>query len=220
VTGVAEFWDREYADADSWPIRKSVSERTRATAARLRALGAVSVLDLGCGVGRFAIFLGKSGFNVVGADISAVGIARARTWARQERVEIGFCIADAVRLPFKDRSFDAVVANSVLDHMSLGQAKEAGGEIRRVLSDSGLVCASFDHLEEDPEDGDYDTLEDGSRVYTSGPQTGMIWRFFSEDEMESLFSDFGSKKIETVESGSRQLWATKRPGDIRLPKGQ
>lgn len=209
MTGATEFWDKEYADADGWPTRTPVSERSKALAARFRKRRVESVLDLGCGVGRLAIFLAKEGFKVCGADISAVGIARARRWAREEGLGIGLCVADACKLPFEDRSFDAVTTNSVLDHMSLGQAKEAEGEISRVLSDLGVVCASFDHLEEEPEGAEYDTMLDGTRVYTAGPQSGMTCRFFSEDEIHSLFSEFESRSIETLESGSRHVWAKK-----------
>lgn len=216
--GVADFWDKEYTDADSGPTRTPVSEQSKALGARFRKWRVESVLDLGCGVGRLAMFLGKSGFSVVGADISAVGITRARRWAREEGLEIGFCVADACKLPFKNRSFDAVVANSVLDHMSLDQAKEAEAEISRVISDTGVVFASFDHLEEEPEGTEYDTMPDGTRVYTAGPQTGMTWRFFSDEEIRSLFFGFEARAIETIESGSRHLWAGKQPGDLRSRK--
>jgi SAM-dependent methyltransferase len=207
VTGATDFWDRAFADADMWPDGAPVGERLRAAADVLKERGVESVLDLGCGVGRFAIFLAKSGFSVVGADISAVGIARARRWAREEGLEIGFCVADAVSLPFRDRSFDAVVANSVLDHMSLDQAKGAAEEISRVLSDPGLAWASFDHIEEEPVGAEYDTTPDGTRLYTAGAQTGMMWRFFAEDEIRSLFSRFGSTSIEIDERGGRLVWA-------------
>lgn len=51
-------------------------------------------LDIACGEGRNSIFLARRGFSVTGVDISEEGIAKARRWAAEEGLEIGFVRAD------------------------------------------------------------------------------------------------------------------------------
>jgi len=71
------------------------------------------VLDSGCGPGFLAALLARHGVDVVGTDVSAVGpeLTRARGIDAQQ-VDL-----DTDPLPFPDGAFDAVVANSNLEHL-------------------------------------------------------------------------------------------------------
>jgi methionine biosynthesis protein MetW len=71
------------------------------------------VLDSGCGPGFLAELLAKHGVNVVGTDVSTVGPQRTRARGIDARqVDL-----DTEALPFADGEFDAVVANSNLEHL-------------------------------------------------------------------------------------------------------
>jgi methionine biosynthesis protein MetW len=71
------------------------------------------VLDSGCGPGFLAALLARNGIDVVGTDVSAVGpeLTRARGVDAQQ-IDL-----DTEQLPFPDGAFDAVVANSNLEHL-------------------------------------------------------------------------------------------------------
>lgn len=74
------------------------------------------VLDVGCGVGISACYLAKKiGCRIVGLDIAASMIRKARERAVRNRVEgrVTFKVADARALPFEDDTFDAVLVESV-----------------------------------------------------------------------------------------------------------
>lgn len=60
----------------------------------------VRILDIGCGTGRHAIELARRGYQVVGADLSAAQLARAREKAAEQNVAIDFQRHDARELPF------------------------------------------------------------------------------------------------------------------------
>jgi 2-polyprenyl-6-hydroxyphenyl methylase/3-demethylubiquinone-9 3-methyltransferase len=98
----------------------------------LAPLAGRRVLDLGCGKGRFAARLWGEGAEVVGLDISAAMLAAA-----PER-GLGRVRGSARRLPFADRSFDAVVAVEVFEH--LAALDDVLREVRRVLRPGGTLA--------------------------------------------------------------------------------
>lgn len=57
-----------------------------------------SILDVPCGSGRHSLALAKAGFTVVGADISAAALARAKALARTEAVSVDFVSSDMLEL--------------------------------------------------------------------------------------------------------------------------
>jgi methionine biosynthesis protein MetW len=71
------------------------------------------VLDSGCGPGFLAQLLAENGIDVTGVDVSRVGPERTRARGIDARqVDL-----DTEPLPFADGEFDAVIANSNLEHL-------------------------------------------------------------------------------------------------------
>src|SRR5689334_18393232 len=71
------------------------------------------VLDSGSGPGFLAELLAKKGVDVVATDVSAVGTRRtSERGIPAQQVDL-----DTEPLPFPDGAFDAVVANSNLEHL-------------------------------------------------------------------------------------------------------
>ena len=112
----------------------------RPVADRLIAEGVESVLDVGCGIGRFgASVLGR--VRWIGLDESArqIGDCSYRPVVR----------GDARFLPFGDESFDAVVMLWMLYH--LDEPLVALREARRVVRRGGLVAVCTSSRSNDPE---------------------------------------------------------------------
>jgi SAM-dependent methyltransferase len=72
------------------------------------------VLDVGCGMGRFADIASRWGARVVGVDLSAAAEVAARNLADREGVSI--FRADVFSLPFTPESFDCIYSLGVLHH--------------------------------------------------------------------------------------------------------
>ena len=98
------------------------------------------VLELGYGSGILAPELQHRFDTVVGVDTHSMGAAVARALAR-ELVSLRPVVGEALRLPVRDNSFDAVVAVSVLEHID--RVDDAVVEIRRILKPGGVAACGF-----------------------------------------------------------------------------
>lgn len=98
------------------------------------------ILDVGCGTGLMSAKLAATGRHVLGVDLSASMIARAR---RRRSACLDFLQADAENLMLESGSFDAVV--NLISFHHYPNPDEAIAEFRRVLRPGGrLVLIAFD----------------------------------------------------------------------------
>jgi len=137
-----EGWDA-YADYYDWENAQTVGRRDVAFWQRMarQSAGRAPILELGCGTGRVAIPVAKSGATVIGIDRSESMLARGRKNVRRARVgsQVKLLRGDIRHLPFPDRSFPLVMApygilQSLLDERVL---KATLKEVSRVLTRKG-----------------------------------------------------------------------------------
>ena len=115
--------------------------------AHLPAETARPVLDLGCGTGKWAIKLAKSGYRPTCVDLSAAMLERARRRFAGTGLEdrVRFVQADLVDLSSLPRAeYSLAVALGEPIGCAAHPAK-ALKEIRRRLIDGGVLVASFDN---------------------------------------------------------------------------
>jgi ubiquinone/menaquinone biosynthesis C-methylase UbiE len=130
-------WAAVY-DHDGNPLIGLEEPVVRAAVGDVRGL---TVLDLGCGTGRHALWLAAAGANVTAVDFSEGMLAEARRKPGAEAIR--FLCHDAHEpLPF-DAEFDVVVSGLVLEHIRDLDAFFA--EIRRVLVPGGRAVVSGMH---------------------------------------------------------------------------
>jgi SAM-dependent methyltransferase len=98
------------------------------------------VLDLATGTGNAALLAARRGAAVTGLDASARLIAVARGRAREAALEASIVVGDLQALPFRDRSFDAVL--SVFGLIFAADPDVAVGELARVLAPAGRAYVS------------------------------------------------------------------------------
>ncbi|MEW6510896.1 MAG: class I SAM-dependent methyltransferase [Bacteroidota bacterium] len=95
-------------------------------------------VEIGCGAGRITRQLAEEFNQVKALDVSEAMIAYARSRIPNGNVE--FILADGIRLPFSDRSVDAVFSTHVFQHFdSLEDAHGYFNEIFRVMNDHGSL---------------------------------------------------------------------------------
>jgi len=93
------------------------------------------VLNIGAGQGSFTRLLEARGFDVMSADMSPAAVDVLRS-----KVRDSVLLADMTNLPLPDRSFDAVVAGEVIEHIE--DDRRALSEAARVLRPGGVLAVS------------------------------------------------------------------------------
>jgi malonyl-CoA O-methyltransferase len=131
-------WAEVY-DRDLNPLIALEEPRVR------QALGDVSgltVLDLGCGTGRHALWLAAAGARVSAVDFSEGMLSEARR--KPGASAVSFLVHDLHQpLPFEAAAFDRIVSGLVLEHLS--DLRAVFAEARRVLKPDGRAVVSAMH---------------------------------------------------------------------------
>jgi SAM-dependent methyltransferase len=146
VNGIARFVDTQHYAAsfgfqwhryqttqlDNDEVREADRNFRIKTGLRPEELQGKLVLDVGCGMGRFAEVATRWGARVVGIDLSAAAEVAAKNLPEREFVALQ---ADVFALPFAGESFDVIYSVGVLHHTPdceaavkvLGQYLKPGG---------------------------------------------------------------------------------------------
>lgn len=95
-----------------------------------------NVIDIGCGDGYGSHVLKRSGFDVVGVDISEEMIIRANEQKFDDSIE--FKQADVHSLPFLDETFDAALVVNVVEWTE--HPLDILTELTRVIKPGGMIC--------------------------------------------------------------------------------
>jgi tellurite methyltransferase len=138
-----EAWEQRWTDAKTrqdWLTPESLVVDSLST---LRERGVKTVVDIGCGVGRHALYLAEQGFTVTGIDLSESGLSVAREEARKAGVSIDYRTGDFTGLPIPDTSIDLALAWNVIYHGDEDVVRQAIAEIRRVLKPDGVFLGTM-----------------------------------------------------------------------------
>lgn len=100
-----------------------------------RNAASMSLLDVGCGVGKIHGLLKGKLREVAGADVSAESIRVAA----KEYNEFEYRTYDGQHLPYEDKSFDMAMAICVFHHIPPSQWQQVANEMIRVVNDNGLI---------------------------------------------------------------------------------
>lgn len=139
---VADWYEEHLASGDSY-------HQSLVLPNLLRLIGDIKgkkVLDLACGNGFFSKALAEASAEVTGLDISPELIAKAQLGVPASPSggpTADFKVAPANKLPFDDKSFDAIINILAIDNIS--EVGEMLSECARVLKDGGQMHIVFNH---------------------------------------------------------------------------
>ena len=149
VNGIARFVDAQHYAAsfgfqwhryqktqlDHDEVTESERHFRMKTALRPEELKGKLVLDVGCGMGRFAEVATRWGARVVGIDLSAAAEVAAKNLAAREFTAFQ---ADVFALPFAPETFDIIYSVGVLHHTP--DCEAAVKALDRYLKPGGILA--------------------------------------------------------------------------------
>ncbi len=95
------------------------------------------VLCVAEGEGRNAVFLAEQGYQVLGVDSSAVGLAKAQQLANERKVTIQTEVADLAEFEIEAESLEGIV--SIFCHLPPPIRRSLYGKIQRGLKPGGVL---------------------------------------------------------------------------------
>lgn len=110
-------------------------------ARRLGPLEQRYILDLSCGTGYGADYLGTGAGRIVGIDCAPDVVAKSR--ADYPRSNVAFLAMDGCALGFRDASFDCIVSQDTIEHVQDDQRFVS--ELTRVLKPNGMLIIFTPH---------------------------------------------------------------------------
>lgn len=163
---------------------------------RNRDIENLTALDLGCGEGRYSLFLAQKGCRVHAVDRSAAGIGKLQKMAAAHCLPIQAEILDIEDFQFQDRRYDIIVAATVLDHLqdplrqhtisSIKKALHPGGILYTnvfTVSDPGFKVKMAAAAKNDPKN---DAENDPENVSDTAE---CMEYYFNENELRQVFGD-------------------------------
>jgi SAM-dependent methyltransferase len=121
--------------------QRQEAQRALPFLARFIDLRNARVLELGAGRGGKGIAYAHAGMRVVSLDPDIAALQMGAAAARRHDAAIHFLAGDGARLPFPTDFFDAILLDSVIEHV--GDPLALLQECRRVLKSGGIVFVVF-----------------------------------------------------------------------------
>lgn len=107
--------------------------------------GALSALDIGCGIGSYHGLLKQRFAHLAGVDISGDCLETARS----RHPDVDYRSYDGGVLPYPDASFDVAFTICVIHHVPRAHWNVFAAEMRRILKPGGLALV-FEHNPRNP----------------------------------------------------------------------
>lgn len=147
-------------------------------------LSGKTALDLGCGEGRYAIWLARRGCRVAAVDMSAAGIEKLAGFADKNSLDIQPVQADVEKFEFPETTFDIITAATIFDHLNTQILKQVALQVINALKPGGVLYADV-----------FTTKDPGYLVKIGCPgvtdvsdTAAFLARYFKPNELKCLFS--------------------------------
>lgn len=153
----------------------------------LQENGVHTVCDAGCGFGAYTLACVSNGFQVKSFDISPTAVSITRQLlAHYGLTADEIKTASVLATGYGNEVFDGVISYSVIDHLTVSDAKKAMDELFRITKKGGLILLAVDTADEEDLQQEHLLLDDGSIQYTSAARKGMIFHPYNTNELAKL----------------------------------
>ena len=160
-----------------------------------------SVLDLGCGNGKYLKFLKGIGFQVVGTDSSPTAIAMSRkTLGKKADLRI----ANIYTKPIPSKKYDLIISIATMQHARKTTIKKLTNQIYRSLPINGKIFITLPQMSSLRRWATFEKtkkIAPGTYIPLLGPEKGLAHSFYEKNELKKLFARFTHLKIARDDMG-------------------
>lgn len=185
-----EFWSTNFRSRLPLQERLSLLRLKAGQDPRWRVMSAAlgpkaTVLDVGCGLGSWPLFLASRGYETAGVDFSFELLRRAKARAV---AGVTWAAGQAEALPFAPHTFDALISWGVIEHYEAGPAQVLN-EFARVLRPGGALFVTV------PLDGA--KQRHALEVIDKGKSRAMFYEYyFTPEELASHLRSTGFSYVD------------------------
>jgi len=145
-----------------------------------------TLLDIGCGWGRWTMSASRAGFHAIGLDIHLDALAAALRVAEQIGAPSKYICSDADKLPFLSASIDVVHSYSVLQHLEKTKVMQTFKEISRVLKPGGFCLIQLPNAF-----GVFNLLRQAKRGFRQARPDSYEMRYWSKRNVRQAMEEAG-----------------------------
>lgn len=168
-----------------------------------------NALDIGCGTGKYLVYLKELGFDIMGIDSSETAVGMIKE-VLQDNTKLE-CI-NMFDYEIAKNKHDLIFSISTIHHGLKEDVVKLIKNIYDKLVDGGHIFITLPDIESNKKWNTFKSdkeIAPGTYVPISGPEKGLAHSFFAKEEIEEIFSNFKDVKLELDEIGRWYIMATK-----------
>jgi SAM-dependent methyltransferase len=158
-------------------------------------------LEIGCGLGKYLVFLKELGFKTDGVDSSQTAVKTTKTNLTDDSNIID---ADMFEYKIPRNKYDLIFSIATVHHGLKPMVKKVIDEIYKSLVSGGKVFITLPDIESNRKWKTFindKSLGNGTFAPVMGPEKGLPHSFYTKPEVKDLFGDFKKIKIKLDDHG-------------------
>ncbi|MBN2532739.1 MAG: methyltransferase domain-containing protein [Spirochaetales bacterium] len=197
ITSKAWNWDSDIHDY--W---KKVSDEFLPVMLKWKSNNFLKILDLGCGIGRNALYMARLNFDVYAFDLSDSGLSRLADEAEKNMLSINIKRGDMLDLPYDDDFFDCVLGFHSIYHTDYEGLQKVISGIYRIVKKGGELFITLNSKESDvwQQYGQYadKKIDEYTLIKTETAETAVPHTYLDYKEVLELLSGFSIIRIQQI----------------------
>lgn len=188
-------WNWEEAKSEYW---STPAEDMYYLAERWKGKDFKCLLDLGCGMGRHALFFAMNGFESYAYDLSKSGLDMLEAKSKTLKLPIDIKHGHMNQLPYETCTFHGIIAYHAIYHNDSDGIQQVLKEINRVLLPHGEAYITF-LSKKDPSFKDHNGVVDKNTRYKEELDGSSIPHFYCDlMDLSIYLQDFKIIKVKEV----------------------
>jgi SAM-dependent methyltransferase len=191
--GQADSFNRVYGEADT-PFYYGLNPSEELVKFLDETHPAVGeALDLGSGEGRNSLLLARYGYHVHAIDASSLGMQKLEKYAHAHGLDnINYTVADVRTVQLTPNFYDAIVAVTILDHISEAEGKKVAEAMIDALKAGGFVFIEVFTIHDPAASATKKENE------TISETASFVRHFFEDNELAAWFSALETIRYEEI----------------------